>query len=59
MQENFSEELYGLLVPLAEERLIVPRVTVAEVVVWQEPEKVDGVPPWHLGMIQWNGRPCR
>ncbi len=57
MQETYSDELYGLLVPLADERLIVPRITVAEVIVWQEPEKIDGVPAWHLGTIQWNGRP--
>ena len=57
MQETYSDELYGLLVPLGEERLIVPRVTVAEVIVWQQPEKTEGTPAWHLGVIQWNGRP--
>jgi chemosensory pili system protein ChpC len=57
MQDNFSDELYGLLIPLAEERLLLPRVTVAEVITWQQPEKVENTPPWHLGTIQWNGRP--
>jgi chemosensory pili system protein ChpC len=57
MQEVYSDELYGLMVPLAEERLLLPRVTIAEVITWQAPEKVDNAPPWHLGVMQWNGRP--
>jgi chemosensory pili system protein ChpC len=57
MQESLSDDLYGLLIPLAEERLLLPRVTVAEVVTWQAPEPVDRAPAWHLGVIQWNGRP--
>lgn len=52
-----SHELYSLLIPLAQERLIVPRACVAEVVTWQTPEKVEGVPPWYLGTISWSGRP--
>ena len=52
-----SHELYSLLIPLAQERLIVPRACVAEVVTWQAPETVDGTPPWYLGTINWSGRP--
>jgi chemosensory pili system protein ChpC len=51
-----AHELYSLLIPLAQERLIVPRACVAEVVTWQTPEKVEGVPPWYLGTISWSGR---
>ena len=51
-----SHELYSLLIPLGQERLIVPRACVAEVVTWQAPEPVDGVPPWYLGTINWSGR---
>ena len=43
--------------PLAHERLIVPRACVAEVVTWQVPEKMAGTPPWYLGTIRWSGRP--
>jgi chemosensory pili system protein ChpC len=49
-------ELYGLLVPLADERLIVPRACVAEVLTWQTPQPVEDVPPWYLGDIRWNSR---
>jgi chemosensory pili system protein ChpC len=52
-----TNELYSLLVPLAQERLIVPRACVAEVVTWQAPEKMAGAPPWYLGTIHWSGRP--
>ena len=52
-----AHELYSLLIPLAQERLIVPRACVAEVVTWQTPERVEGVPPWYLGTINWSGRP--
>lgn len=56
MSELSSHELYSLLVPLAQERLIVPRACVAEVVTWQAPDKMEGVPPWYLGTIHWSGR---
>jgi chemosensory pili system protein ChpC len=52
-----SHELYSLLIPLAQERLIVPRACVAEVVTWQQPEAVEGTPQWYLGTIPWSGRP--
>ena len=57
MNETDTHELYSLLIPLAQERLIVPRASVAEVVTWQAPEKMPGTPPWYLGTIQWSGRP--
>jgi chemosensory pili system protein ChpC len=56
MSEADSSEFYGLLVPLADERLIVPRACVAEVVAWQEPAPMDGAPSWYAGTVAWNGR---
>ncbi|MGB5337316.1 MAG: chemotaxis protein CheW [Woeseiaceae bacterium] len=52
-----AEELYSLLVPLAGDRLIVPRACVAEVVRYVEPKQRDGARPWMLGDVDWNGRP--
>lgn len=51
-----NEELYSLLVPLAEDRLIVPRACVAEVVRFTRPERADGSKEWMLGTVNWNGR---
>jgi chemosensory pili system protein ChpC len=52
-----TEELYSLLIPLAEDRLIVPRACVAEVVRFSSPEKEAGAHDWMLGSVTWNGRP--
>lgn len=51
-----AEELYSLLVPLAEDRLIVPRACVAEVVRYSKPDQEPGNRDWMLGTINWNGR---
>ena len=51
-----SEELYSLLVPLSEDRLILPRACVAEVVRYTQPQKQPGSEDWMLGTINWNGR---
>jgi chemosensory pili system protein ChpC len=57
MSDIPAHELYSLLVPLVQERLIVPRACVAEVVTWQAPEKMQGAPSWYMGTIHWSGRP--
>ena len=51
-----AEELYSLLVPLSEDRLIVPRACVAEVVRFSEPRVQEGAHNWMLGTVSWNGR---
>ncbi len=56
MTEAVAEEFYGLLVPLADERLIVPRSCVAEVVAWQDPVPMTGAPSWYVGTVAWSGR---
>ena len=56
MSQDRPAELYGLMVPLENERLLVPRGCVAEVVGYQTPQEMTGAPPWHLGVIGWNGR---
>ena len=50
-----SDELYSLLVPLSEDRLIVPRACVAEVVRFAHAEKKEGAHSWMQGTINWNG----
>ena len=50
------EELYCLLVPLTEDRLLLPRSCVTEVINYQAPTPMDGAPPWYLGTIAWGGR---
>lgn len=51
-----AEELYSLLVPLAGDRLIIPRACVAEVVRYSKPNMEPGSQNWMLGNVNWNGR---
>ena len=51
-----ADELYSLLVPLAEDRLIVPRACVVEVVRFSKPDHEAGAHDWMLGTLNWNGR---
>jgi chemosensory pili system protein ChpC len=56
MNERIAE-VYSLLIPLADARLLVPRACVAEVVGFQAPTPMDNAPPWYLGIVNWNARP--
>jgi chemosensory pili system protein ChpC len=47
------EELYSLLVPLHQGRLIVPRSCVAEVVRYSPPEERPDAPAWFRGFVPW------
>ena len=51
-----ANELYSLLIPLAEDRLIVPRACVAEVVRFVQPSQPAGSKEWMLGNLSWSGR---
>ena len=51
-----AEELYSLLIPLTDDRLIVPRACVAEVVRFSQPDVEEGAHNWMLGTVGWNGR---
>ena len=53
---DLREELYSLLVPLAGDRLIVPRACVAEVIGYQTPAEMSNAPPWYAGVVSWSGR---
>jgi chemosensory pili system protein ChpC len=50
-------ELYSLLIPIHGERLLVPRLCVAEVVGYTAPTAPgESDPNWFLGHFSWNGR---
>jgi len=52
------KELYSLLIPLQTERLLVPRMCVAEVIAFADAARSrdDAAPDWYLGSIEWNNR---
>ena len=49
------DELYSLLLPLNQERLILPRVCVAEVVRYAPLDESLRLPGWFRGRLVWNG----
>src|SRR5690348_7544249 len=51
-----GEELYCLLVPVVEDRLLLPRSCITEVINYQAPVPMEGAPPWYLGTVAWGGR---
>jgi len=51
-----SDEIYCLLVPIADERLLVPRACVTEVINYQAPTPMENAPAWYLGTVAWGGR---
>jgi chemosensory pili system protein ChpC len=55
MSERIAE-VYSLLIPLADARLLVPRSCVAEVIGYQTATPMDGAPAWYLGLVNWNAR---
>ena len=42
-----------LLVPLADRHLLMPNVTVAELIAYRQPQVAPGLPAWLLGQVQW------
>ena len=50
------QEVYSLLIPLVDGRLIIPRACVAEVIGFHAPSEMTGAPPWYIGTVAWNGR---
>lgn len=53
-----QKELYSLLIPLRGERLLVPRMCVAEVIAFADTvrDRQSDHPDWYLGTIEWNSR---
>lgn len=54
--ERPVEELYSLLVPLHQNRLIVPRSCVAEVIRYAAPDAIEQAPSWFRGFVNWADR---
>lgn len=46
-------EVTSLLIPLASRNLLLPTVTVAEIVPYKTPERRPDMPDWYLGDIVW------
>ncbi len=58
MSNNASvAEVATLLIPVDGKTLLIPNVTVAEVMSYSAPEKVKGkLPEWYLGVLNWRNQ---
>lgn len=45
----------GVLIQVADARLLLPNATIAEVLSFSAPEPIPGAPNWLLGRIRWRG----
>ena len=45
----------GVLIQVADARLLLPNATIAEVLSYAEPEPLEDAPDWLLGRIRWRG----
>jgi len=55
-----TNEIPSLLVPMADSKLVLPTVSVAEMIPYQEPQArqavaLDTIPDWYLGSLNWRG----
>ncbi len=44
-----------LIIPVGETNLLLPNVTVAEILPWRKIKKWDSAPRWCLGLLGWRG----
>ena len=54
MEESLSI-IASLYLPVTGNSLVLPNVSVAEIVDYKAPEPVEDTPEWYLGNIEWRG----
>jgi len=54
--KNPGVELRGVLLPLQATSLLLPNVTVVEVIGYREEDPVENAPGWLRGLVTWNQR---
>lgn len=56
ISSNAVNELATLLIPMHGKQLVLPNVTVAEVIPYVEPDPQDDSPSWYLGTFPWRNQ---
>lgn len=51
-----TKELASLLIPMGNGYIVLPQASVAEIVPYSNPEKIDDAPDWLLGRLFWRNR---
>ncbi len=55
MMVDLPREIRGVMIPVTGGRVLLPNATVAEVITYTVPEKIEGAPAWLLGRLSWRG----
>lgn len=50
---DLPEEVASLLIPLSSVYLLLPNVSVAEIIPYRQPSVQEDAPSWLLGMLEW------
>ena len=53
LKSRYKNALHCLLIPLENEKIILPNMAVAEVITYVSPEPIENAPDWLLGKITW------
>lgn len=48
-----EQEISTLLLPIVDQTLLVPNVSVAEILDFNHTDEIDDVPTWFLGLMKW------
>lgn len=56
LSSSAPNELATLLIPMHGKQLVLPNVTVAEVIPYVKPESRDDAPSWYLGTFPWRNQ---
>ena len=51
-----AQIIRGVLIQVADARLLLPNATIAEVLSYADPDRVENAPDWLLGRIRWRGQ---
>ena len=56
MNANTTDrDIRGVLITVNQGRLLLPNASIAEVITFSDPERIEGAPAWMLGQIRWRG----
>jgi chemosensory pili system protein ChpC len=50
-----AKELACVMIPLADTHLLLPNVTIAEILPWRRIKPLQNAPKWCLGLLGWRG----
>ncbi|HEY8010622.1 MAG TPA: chemotaxis protein CheW [Rudaea sp.] len=55
MTDSLPREIRGVMIPISGGRVLLPNATIAEVISYSAPEKIENAPDWLLGRLTWRG----